>query len=535
MGDGKMHADFRICSGCFAIALLVSLAHFSGTTAQAQITSVGVNCSEISKLHLLQQTNMRAAVVLSECGITGGLRSDAARRRLEPDPLQPPNVLVSNRTCSSYTNCTKSTSSVWHSTRAVDNTVVVNFNDDYGGGFSGTSYSTDDGATFTEILPPPFDSGNGSNFGDPILIYNQRLGQWFGGDLVSGCGGFGIGLWSSSDGQSWSPVSCAHNGDNDDRPSMWVDNNAFSRTYGRMYVSFNNFDVDSGALFVTYSDDGNTWSAPVQLTTTFIRDVQLTGTPPGPPPPNAGYTSSVFLAAMDEGGGGFNPRQNIMFRSTNGGNSWTEIMVGQPFNPPGDALCPSDDYFAKMNPIWRHMGWGQPGVGPHGVVHYAYAGQGSLSTGDIYYTRSTDNGSTWSVPIVLNDPETNQYQSHWLPSLSVNYDLAAFTQPEDVTVSWYDRRQATTSCNQPTDPGCSYQRFGIQSSDNGNTWGPNTEISNIIIPQPGQDQPTQPCYADDYDYATALNSTAYITWTDGRVAVQGVQVQNVEFAARTEP
>jgi hypothetical protein len=179
---------------------------------------------------------------------------------------------------------------------------------------------------------------------------------------------------------------------------------------------------------------------------------------------------------------------------------------------------------------------GQPGVGPNGVVHCAYTAKGALSTGDIMYTRSTDNGNTWSTPITLNDPETNQYQSHWMPSLNVNYSPGAFRQPEDMTVSWYDRRQATSSCVNVGDPGCNYQRYGVQSSDNGNTWGANFAVSDQIIPEPTQDDPdVGPCYAGDYYYSTALNGTAFVTWTDGRVSVGGVQVQNVEFEAVPEP
>src|ERR1019366_3366015 len=191
---------------------------------------------------------------------------------------------------------------------------------------------------------------------------------------------------------------------------------------------------------------------------------------------------------------------------------------------------------AKINPIWRHMGWGEPAVGPNRVIHYAYAGQGALSTGDIFYTRSTDNGATWSTPIVLNDPETNQYQSHWMPSVSVNYDPTSPLPQKKVTVSWYDRRQATTACNAVTDPGCSYERVGVQSADNGVTWGASFAISNQIIPESAQEAPgVQSSYADDYAYSTALGQNAYVTWTDGRVAIGGVQVQNVEFAKVPEP
>ncbi len=506
--------------------------------AQAQQTTTGVPCSEIGARHLLMQDNMGAGLTLIQCGVvTGG--TPEAKQGGDEDPTVPPNVLVSNRTCTGPNACTHSESMVWHSTQVGSQTLVVNYNDETNGNgsnYAGVSYSTDNGATFTEIIPSPFATGHGTNYGDPLVVYNSKLGAFYAGDLASGCGGFGLGSWKSTDGINWTSSACIHNGSNDDRPSMWVDNNSFSRTYGRMYVSFNNFNIGGGALFVTHSDDGNTWTTPVQLTSGFDRNVQITGALPGPPPPNAGFISAVFVASMDEGGGGLASRQNLMFRSTDGGNTFTMITVGSRFTPPGDGVCSSNSYFAKMNPIWRHMGWGEPGVGPGGVVHYAYAAHGALSTGDIMYTRSTDNGNTWSTPILLNDPETNQYQSHWMPSLSVNYNLAAFTPPMDVTVSWYDRRQSTTACNNVTDPGCNYQRFGVQSHDNGATWGANFAVSDQIIPQPAQDDPNiQSCYAGDYDYSTALNTNAYVTWTDGRVQIGGVNVQNVEFDAVPEP
>jgi Neuraminidase (sialidase) len=244
----------------------------------------------------------------------------------------------------------------------------------------------------------------------------------------------------------------------------------------------------------------------------------------------------VFVAAMNEEGGGLTTRQNVMYRSTDGGTTWTSVTMGGVFSAVGDGVCASNSYFAKINPIWRHMGWGEPGVGPNQVVHYVYAAKGALSTGDIFYQRSTDNGVTWSAPVLLNDPETNQFQSHWMPSLSVNYSPGSFNQPKAVTVSWYDRRQASTSCNTATDPGCSYQRFGVQSNDNGATWGANFAVSDQIIPQPTQNNGlVQSCYAGDYDYSTALNNNAYVTWTDGRVSVSGAAVQSVEGDVVPEP
>ncbi len=520
-----------------ALPVLILAACVLQQPAQAQMTSTGVDCSQIAVRHALMQDNLGAGRLLIECGVVQGGRPSLGSG-VDPDMAQPPNVLVSNRTCSGSSTCTKSESMVWPDTQAGSQLVVVNYNDNTGGScYDGISYSTNGGSTWTQISPSPLCSGHGTNYGDPLVVYNQKLGLFFAGDLVTGCGGFGVGLWSSPDGQNWTVAGCPADNDDSDRPSMWVDNNPFSARYGRMYVSFNNFDVDGGALFVSHSDDGQTWSTPVQLSTGFVREVQLTGTPPGPPPPSI-FISTVFEAAMNEGGGGGAMRQNIIYRSTDGGNTFTEIMVGSPFSPAGDGICSSDSYFEQMNPIWRYMSWGQPAVGPNGVVHYAYSQKGVLSTGDIAYTRSLDNGSTWSTPIVLNDPETNQFQSHFFPSVSVNYVPGAFTQPKDVTINWIDRRQATTSCNAVTDPGCNYQVYGVQSSDNGNTWGSNFSVSDagLIINEPAQDNPDiVACYAGDYNYVTALNNTAYVTWTDGRVSVGGVAVQNVEFEAVPEP
>ncbi len=524
---------------CYITFLLIIMAAFVITPqAQAQMTSTGIDCSQVASLHLLQQENMRAGLTLIECGIIQGGTPSGEGDAVTGNAPQPPNILVSNRTCTSGSSCTHSESMVFASPKANDRTVVVNYNDETGSGsdYSGLSYSLDGGATFTQIVPSPLGTGHGTNYGDPIVVFNQKLNMWFAGDLATSCGGFGIGLWKSPDGQNWTTASCAHNGGNDDRESLWVDNAIWSAAYGRMYVSFNDFD-NNGALYVTHSDDGVTWSTPFQLAngSPFIRDVQITGALQGQPPSHAGYRSPVFVAGMDEGNGGLSSRQNIMYRSVDGGVTWTSSTMGPRFNAVGDGTC---GYFALVNPIWRHMGWGEPAVGPGGVVHYAYAGKGTVSgdNGDIYYVRSTDNGTTWSAPIKLNTDPGGQFKTQWMPSVSVNYNPANPLPQQKVTVSWYDRRSATSACNNVTDPGCNYERYGVQSPDNGVTWGSNFAISNMIIPQPAQtDQYIQSCYAGDYDYSTALGSNAYVTWTDGRVNVGGTQVQNVEFAKVPEP
>ena len=232
---------------------------------------------------------------------------------------------------------------------------------------------------------------------------------------------------------SWTEPSCAHSGSQDDRESIWSDNTPSSPHYGRIYVSWNDFNVGGGALFATYSDDGaTTWHSAVQVTSSFVRDVQVTTGPGG----------RAFIAGMNEGGGGLTgPRTNMMFYSDNG-TSWTTVTMGSSFLGPGTSTC---GYFAAMFPsYWRHMGWGDVGGGPSNIIHYAYAQHGAATDpGDIYYTRSTDNGVTWSTPIRIDGDSGSRAQ--WQPSLSVSPD-------GHVLITWYDARSTTGTSWSATPP-----------------------------------------------------------------------------------
>src|SRR5438874_472184 len=539
--------NLRVLIGLLIITTGLSLALFaanpfgrgaSGTVSKAQqkyspltssidlsILPPGFDCSQVYALGIDRQENFRAGLIMKACGLegdsapAGGISGSSAFSRLIQKLLQGHSFIGGSDVDvilpdGSFPKVTQSESMEWG---GPNNTWVVNYNDSRTASscYSGLSYSTDNGVTWH--ASQPLCSGHGTNFGDPIVVYNARLGMWFAGDLATGCGGQGIGLWTSANGVTWSTGACAHNGGNDDRESMWVDNNSASPFYGRMYISYNDFNIGGGALYVTYSDNGTAWTG-VQLNSGFIRDIQITGDLQG--------SGRVYVAAMNEGAGGLTTRQNVMYRSTNGGVSWTSSNAGPAFQGPGRA---TSGYFALVfSSIWRHMGWGEPAASGNVVsLDYAACGQnvvcsGASDHGDVYYIRSTDAGLTWGTPVKLNTDTGTAMQ--WQPSLTA-------TQGGMLFASWYDGREA----NGGSDLNCAvgspnpcYRRWGRVSFDNGATWQPNDMVGRALSGLPAQpDGAVQATYEGDYDYHSANGTTAIGGWTDGRVVISGNAQQDV--------
>src|SRR5205807_3337563 len=97
----------------------------------------------------------------------------------------------------------------------------------------------------------------------------------------------------------WDPNSwthfCVFNEASADRESGFADNNPSSPFFGRMYISWNNFNNAGPPISVVRStDNGATWSAPVNLPipagAVFVRDVQITADK---------VTGDVYVAGMD--------------------------------------------------------------------------------------------------------------------------------------------------------------------------------------------------------------------------------------------
>ena len=486
--------------------------------AHDPLVPADVDCSKIRERGIDKQENMRAGAIMIHCGQAKGgipLEADGGNDAYGGADV---NLITGMDTLPNVTQSETFT--------AVNpdgpNQIVVAYNDSRGReadpiNISGASVSTDGGTTFTRLTAAGGQSPFSNTYGDPVVLYNKPTATWFTVWLDGACGGQGLGGYKSTTPWDPSPVSwshyCVHSGEGDDRESGWADNNPASPFYGRMYVSWNDFATDASIFVSMTTDNGLTWSGAVQVTTGFIRNVQITGD---------AVTGHVYLAGMEENGGQENfDRNNLIYKSTDGGNTWANTYSGPTFSGAHRGVS---GYFACMYndpPYWRHQGWGQPAAF-NNVVSYVYAAANTASgdPGDVFYIRSTDGGVTFGAPFKLNTNE-DPTKAQWQPNLSVS--------PAGTLLStWYDETPRTgPSCQPSSSSTPCYQMYSRRSFDNGLTWAQVDTMSDVVSPLPLQPDPgIVDVYAGDYDYGSAVLTKHATSWVDGRVALSGSSQQN---------
>ena len=500
------------------------------TTKSQQISPLippGFDCSKIRQLGIDKMENFRAGAIMIFCGQAegGGERDEAgsssAFSKLVHKLTAPVNF---GGTDVDLVTGTETAPHIIQSETFTganpDNPdqVLAAFNDSRcadSNNYSGLSVSTDGGLTFTRVTNGSGCSPFANTFGDPVALYNKPTSTWFTVwlDANGSCTLGGYKSTTPDDPNSWTHF-CVHNNGGDDRESGWADNNPSSPFFGRMYVSWNDFNVGSGALVESFStDNGATWSPAVTVinSATFIRNTQITGDMSG--------NGTLYIAGMDEGGGGFPHNDtNLLFKSTDGGATWANTYTGSPF--PGPGVC-SSGYFAGIfstnGCYWRHEGWGEPAAF-NNVVHLVYAQHGAGSDpGDVFYIRSTDGGVTFGAPFLLNTDGGTRPQ--WQPNLSVS-------PAGTLLATWYDARESA-SCTKGAPGVPCYRMWSRKSNDNGVSWLPDDMFSDVVSPLPGQADPNiVGTYVGDYDYGAALLTKHVTSWADGRVAIGGSSQQD---------
>jgi hypothetical protein len=146
--------------------------------------------------------------------------------------------------------------------------------------------------------------------------------------------------------------------------------------------------------------------------------------------------------------------------------------------------------------------------GPYrGRLYLVYASNTPAGDGnkpDVYLQYSTNQGSSWSTRVRVNDNANPESTNEWFPAIWCD------RQTGRLYIKWYDMR------NDPVNNARAHV-YGTYTDDGGATFAPNQRITNanFLYPSPGCPANSN-CYRGDYDAITSNGNVAVAVWTDFR-------------------
>lgn len=324
--------------------------------------------------------------------------------------------------------------------------------------------SKDGGKTWSQSI-----MGSAWNvWGDPCVIYNAD-GKLFYGHLSDGRGISGryfidriVVQRSPDNGATWDYDSgIGFNPPIKQQDKEWLCADLTNSQFrNNLYVAWTEFDrygsdlsTDSSRiLFSRSTNNGATWSSPIRVNTRAGDCIDSDNTVEGAVP-TVGPYGEVYLSWSGPFG--------ITFaKSANGGVSFgnnvhvANLASGWDYSVPGIYRC-------NGMPI---TGCDISNSSSRGFIYISWSDQKKNDT-DIYFSRSTDGGTTWSAPQVVNNDFSNRHQFfNWMCVDPVTgiiyiifYDRRDNADPTDVATEVYLARS--------DDGGINFQNFKISQSN----------------------------------------------------------------------
>jgi hypothetical protein len=242
----------------------------------------------------------------------------------------------------------------------------------------------------------------------------------------------------------------------------------------RAYTTWTDFGAQTAILLSRSADGGESWSGGVRVSDAGSPQGSVIAiTPDG----------AVNVAWYDSSGGG-----RVGFdRSTNGGGSF------------GPDLYPSSVDAIPADPVFRRNSFPSMDADLSGGAHdgnlYIVWADDRHGDPDILLVRSTDQGATWSDPIVVNDDPPGTGADQWFPWLAVD--------PRGrVAVTFFDRRRSPG--------GRRYEIWGAISRDGGLNFDTNFLVSDTAS------NGSLNGFIGDYGGLAATEDHLHPLWTDLR-------------------
>ena len=476
-----------------SMAAAVAAADPPTPSSAKELASICALLDDPVKRALMDALELRLLVLCGRTHELGRIRSELAETHEAPRTRAPgTDVIVNDPSGEVGSSQTQSETSV-----AIDETTGIfcsGYNDSYSGGqgfgYTGYSRSTNGGATFD-------DRGalSSASLGDPSIVWRRLDGSFYFATLHSG----GLGIWRSSDDcQTFQFLGLGHADLGDDKELLAVDNNPASAHYGRLYMVFTNFSING--IQATYSDDGTVWAAA----STLSAPGSTQGPWPTVAPDGTVYVGWARWTPYFTG-----PLDIEITKSTDGGVSFVPVtnpMTGK-VNPYESAATNTFCGRPALHGRVRYLPSPQLAASPNGDLHVVYSydpdGRDLGDVVNVYYRRSTDQGTTWQPEVQLNDDGTMLDQ--FFPTVSAG-------PTGRIVTTWYDRRADSTNTR--------VEYYARVSEDGGVTWPASERVSDVSSPiylDPG----LATCYHGDYDQQLQSAEAAFIQWADDRTVRSG--------------
>jgi hypothetical protein len=286
----------------------------------------------------------------------------------------------------------------------------------------------------------------------------------------------------------------------EDKPYFLADTSK-SRFAGNLYVGWTRWTLaDSQMLFSRSTDDGVTWSAPIEI----ARDRGL--------PRDDNGALEGFDGAVGPDGtvyGVWSERDKIDFVESHDG--------GKTFSRARDIVSTGPIMYA-IDGMDRANGFPQIAIDPRGgakggplYVTWSDYRNGEI---DIFLSKSADHGRTWSEPVKVNSDPVHDGADHFFQWMAVDPVSGA------VNVVFYDRRE---------DPANKVQIVALARSTDGGKAFANYAWTTTPFDPEG-------VFMGDYLALAAWNNRVYGAWTyrQGKEARTSVQVGVADFNAASE-
>ena len=313
------------------------------------------------------------------------------------------------------------------------------------------------------------------------MYFNTLLYGTGAGDVVT--------TKSTNNGASWSSFSAVPNATTgEDKNHFTVDVNPNSPYVGNLYTSYTEFDVSPNRLNFSRSTNGGTsFTAPMVISNGGSVD-QGVNLAVGPDGEVYGVWTS-YVSFPSNSNVGFN-------KSTDGGATWgtqTSIFTGVA-DIRGNLIKGGNSVRVSSFPslaVDRSMG------SRRGWLYAAWPAKPNGNP-DIFLSRSTDGGATWSDPSQVNQDETNRDQ--WESWITCDPATGA------VYIMYYDSRNFAAND--------SAQVYLARSLDGGDTFEEVLVSDHAFLPKAITGLAGG--YMGDYISVIANNGIVYCFWNDNR-------------------